>query len=74
MTAVAVRVAGGSFLLAFLALLVALFMGFVTKKVWNTAVKPTGKKLRENGLVGVGESFFERFLRPILYGKKRKRQ
>lgn len=58
---------------ALIALLVVLGVGFATKELWSRAVKPAGRRLRDEGVVGVSESVYDRFLKPILYGKGGKR-
>ena len=74
MVAVAVRIVGGSFFQAFVALVVVIVIGIVSKEFWSRAVRPAGRKLRDEGVVGVSESLYVRFLKPILFGKRGKEQ
>jgi hypothetical protein len=52
--------------------LVVSLIGVGVTIVWERAVKPTGARLREEGLVGVGKTVEQKVaeaMKPILYGK-----
>jgi hypothetical protein len=66
---------GANVIATFLVFMVVSLIGVGVTIVWERAVKPTGARLREEGLVGVGQAMEEKVVavvKPILYGKQGK--
>jgi hypothetical protein len=40
---------------------------------WNRSVLPAARKVEDRGLVGISRSLYQRFLSPVLFGKKGRR-
>jgi DNA-directed RNA polymerase subunit RPC12/RpoP len=66
---------GANVIATFFVFMVVSFVGFGLIVLWQRAVKPTGVRLREAGLVGIGHDMGDKVaevMKPILYGKQGK--
>ena len=64
---------GANAIATFFVFMVVSLVGFGLMVLWQRAVKPTGVRLREAGLVGVGQDMGKKVtavIKPILYGKQ----
>ncbi len=67
---VMVRRAGADFIQALLVVVVLVSVPHAIQIFWLKAARPAGRRIRDEGIVSVGKAAYERFVKPILYGKQ----
>jgi hypothetical protein len=69
-----VKAVGGTFIEAISVVLLVLGVGVLMLFVWSRAGRPTARKLQDEGLAGAGKTAYEKLIRPLLYGRKGRRE